>query len=358
MMIPNLSRLDLGRPTGAPLTRAMRRAQEQQMQMPRFRVRLPPDHAAELRNKRANYRAFEDDDDCADFETMLTFLEERHLPPLFYDESWRRRMWKYCYPDNAIVYDPYDDAAFQQLEDDMRSGLFNSDVYKRSMAAERELLEWLMEEDLDNLGDLLDAGHVHVGANLFERHISPHYYMANFEGGDAESLLAMAAKDVCSPEAVRFLLDRGADPNSELVHLGINVDLPMDGPGALAWNDINDHWCRAATVAVARSSDQSDGAFAAAHAADTAIKVEILTALANAGGEISEACRAYHGREGFETQFDACEVLFDAKERADRKRRWENVVALVGILSFWRRWTYRRGSRAAQRAAGSFFGGE
>ena len=331
MMIPNLSRLDLGRPTGAPLTRAMRRAQEQQMQTIRFRVRLPLDHDAELRNKRANYRAFEDDDDCADFETMLNFLEERHLPPLFNDESWRRRMWKYCYPDNAIVYDPYDDAAFQELEDDMKSGLFNSDVYKRSMAAERELLEWLMEHDLDSLGDLLDAGHVHVGANLFERHISPHYYMAQFEGGDAESLLAMAAKDVCLPEAVRFLLDRGADPNSELVHLGIDVDLPMDGPGALAWNDLNKNWCN-----------------------DTARKVAVLTALANAGGEISEACLAYHGREGFETQFDACEVLFDAKERANRKRRWENVVALVGILNFWRRWTYRPGSRAAQRVAGSF----
>ena len=146
MMIPNLSRLDLGRPTGAPLTRAMRRAQEQWMQTTRFRVRPRPKplgSAGALRDKRANYRAFEDDDDCSSFDTMLDFLiDEDGFPPLFYDESWRRRMWNFC--DGSIDSDEYmspdADDEFNELENSMRNDPRWNDM-RRPYAAERELLE-------------------------------------------------------------------------------------------------------------------------------------------------------------------------------------------------------------------------
>ena len=50
--------------------------------------------------------------------------------------------------------------------------------------------------------------------------------------GEAESLLSLAAKDACSPAAVRLLLDHGADPNGELVPRSFNGGyLPTCGPG-------------------------------------------------------------------------------------------------------------------------------
>ena len=46
---------------------------------------------------------------------------------------------------------------------------------------------------------------------------------------EAESLLSLAAKDACSPAAVRLLLDLGADPNGELVPRLLDDSLPMCG---------------------------------------------------------------------------------------------------------------------------------
>lgn len=266
------------------------------------------------------------------FAEMVDHLESipNGVHGLDIDPSWRKRMWMHC--DGSGKSDDFmsEDADEEFLE--LRNSMCLNDEWNlihRPCAAERELLEWLMEHDLSILEILLDDGLVSIG-DLFDPCTLE---WQSFSGGEAESLLAMAAKHVCSPAAVRMLLARGADPNSKLVHLlSFNDYLPTCGPGALAWNDVNRHWC-------------GDG--------DPVKKVEILTALGEAGGDMFDAWDAYDGRKRYEVEFAACGALFKtecARKRAKTKRRLETVVALVGIVSFWRRAAAAPDSRAARSA--------
>ena len=150
-------------------------------------------------------------------------------------------------------------------------------------------------------------------------------------GGEAESLLGIAAKKVCSPRAVRMLLDKGADPNTEFAHLTSNGgDLPTCGLGGLALNDIQGAW---------------EGSFED--------KMQILTMLTEAGGETFNAIQMYDGREAFKKELAVAHELFskecDRRSLAARTRL-ENVVALAGIVSFWRRAAAEPDSRAAKQA--------
>ena len=226
-------------------------------------------------------------------------------------------------PDNTS------DDAFETLAYEM---ITNEEWGHRPCDAQRCLLEWLMEHDLDGLRVLLDEGHVHVGDDLFEPCTME---WQSFSGGEPESLLAMAAKHVCSPAAVRLLLDRGADPNAELVHLSFNGGyLPTCGPGGLAWSDVRGYWL-------------------CGTAEDDAKRAAILTALSEAGGEMFDAWDAYDGREAFEGERDLCYQLFKAETKrreADFRQCLETIVAVLGIVSFWRRAAAAPDSKAAKAA--------
>ena len=97
-----------------------------------------------------------------------------------------------------------------------------------------------MQHDLECLRFLIREGLLHVGGDLFPPCTQEWQHDS---GSEAESLLSLAAKDACSPAAVRLLLDHGADPNGELVPRSFNGRyLPTCGPGALACLDVRGEW--------------------------------------------------------------------------------------------------------------------
>ena len=116
-----------------------------------------------------------------------------------------------------------------------------------------------------------------------------------------------------------------------LVSKNSKRDLPTCGPGALACLDVRGEW-----------------------PAFPADKLAILTALANAGGEMCDAWSEYQSdKEAHKAEFELCSKLFDAeiqRNQADARQRLETVVALVGIVSFWRRVAAAPDSKAAKAA--------
>ena len=261
------------------------------------------------------------------FNEMLDRVEEVRGRRVRDEPSWREKMWMYC--DGSASSDdfstPQADDAFEELEVEMRE----SDTFHLvPEGAERTLVAWLAKNDVDVLAVLIDEEWLSTGCNLYPPCMQEWQHDS---GGEAESLLCIAAKDVCSPRAVRMLLDKGADPNTEFAHLTFNGAYHQTcGPGGLALNDIQGAW---------------DGRF------DD--KMEILTMLAEAGGETFDAYMQYNNREAFKEEFAVASELFgneiDRNSHATRVRLG-NVVALVGIVSFWRRAAAAPGSIAARAA--------
>lgn len=248
---------------------------------------------------------------------------------LFAQKSWRSEMWSSCHlPVNKNrLMNAQADEAFEDLKERMCDDWM---VGVDTCAAVRAMVMWLMGHDLDGLMFLLRNGHLHVGNDLFP---SCTQEWQSLEGGEAESLLSLAAKDACSPAAVRLLLDHGADPNCVMVPISHNGGyLPECGPGALACLDVRGEWMSNFTEK----------------------KLAILTALGNAGGEMCDAWSQYERHnDTHKAEFDLCSKLFDdeiERTRANARQRLETVVALVGIVSFWRRVAAAPKSKAAKAA--------
>jgi hypothetical protein len=302
-----------------------------------FRVRPWPivlGGSRDLALKRAKHPTPAADNHCASFAEMVDHLESTKngaVHRLDLRPSWRERLWMHCEgsgESNDFMSEDADDE-FLDLHDEMR---LNDEwnLGHRPRAAERELLEWLMEHDLSSLEILLDDGFVGIG-DIFDPCTLE---WQSFGGGEPESLLAMAAKHVCVPEAVCMLLARGADPNSGLVHLSFNGGyLPTCGPGGLAVNDVDRHWC------------------------DGPKKLQILTALGEAGGEMLDAALAYHDRDDYAEELKVCDELYalERKRReTDVRQCLETIVAALGIVNFWRRVAAAPDSKAMKHAAKRF----
>ena len=301
---------------------------------PLFRVRAPPGptpSSLTAMQKPCTPTLGELEDSFVERLEMLERELDLDVPE---EPSFRKRLWPHL--DGSSESDNFlsvaaDDEVARFLEDP-----YEYSGYGEYFWPDRLLVEWLMEHRLDGLELLLDEEMLHVGDQLFQPHQEECHW--GHVGGASQSLLAIASRDVCSPAAVRMLLSRGADPNGELWHLSFNeAYYPTSGPGALAYMDKLYVW---------------DGPVDA--------KIEILTALGNAGGEMCRAYDAYNGAialprcsRDFERELRACEALFDQelKRNAQRVRtRLENVVALNGIVSFWRRAAAAPGSKAARAA--------
>lgn len=280
-------------------------------------------------------------DPVHDFEGLLERLEKYiTMRPgvnctfdLFAQESWRSQMWSSCHTpvDKDQLMNAEADVAFADLKERMSS--FDHPVGWRvgedTYAAVRQMVMWLMEHDLDGLRFLIREGPLHVGNDLFPP--CTQEWHSHFVG-EAESLLSLASKNLCSPAAVQMLLDHGADPNGELAPRSFNGGyLPTCGPGALACLDVCGEW-----------TNKTDD------------KLAILTALANAGGEMCNAWSEYQSdKEAHKAEFDLCSKLYYAeiqRTQADARQRLETVVALVGIVSFWRSVAAAPDSKAAKAA--------
>ena len=165
-------------------------------------------------------------DPVHDFEGLLERIEKYITKrtgvkcnfDLFAQESWRSQMWSSCHMpvDEHQLMNAQADAAFADLKEMMCDEWV---VEQDACAAVRQMVMWLMEHDLDGLRFLIREGPLHVGDDLFPP-CTREWQSCGV--GEAESLLSLATKDVCSPAAVRLLLDHGADPNGELVPRSFN----------------------------------------------------------------------------------------------------------------------------------------
>lgn len=258
---------------------------------------------------------------------------------LFEETSWRSQMWSYTLLEG---YDEEDEdefvvdlvnGAFKDLEAIMCTASYTTVLAADKCACVRAVVVWLMKHDLDGLMFLLHQGLLHVGNDLFLP--CPRTTSAI---GKAESLLSLAAKDACSPAAVKMLLAYGANPNGKMTpRVSDSGMFQTCGPGGLACMDRTEKWCIGVND-----------------------KIEILTALAEAGGEMMNAVEEYleapdwtfrHAEH--KAEYDVCDALWGAelaRKTARGKQRFETVVALVGIISFWRRAAAAPDSKAAKAA--------
>ena len=129
------------------------------------------------------------------------------------------------------------------------------------------------------------------------------------------SLLGLAVFDAQSPEAVKMLLRRGANPNGLLNHKPCAIMGGEFGTEALAFSVE----VRGKVLAALLEGGADPGGFLATTIQPTAVEDAVLTA--------------------------ACE-----RASARARQRWRNVVAAVGIVACWRRLAAEPGSKAAAAA--------
>ena len=257
---------------------------------------------------------------------------------LFAQETWRLQVWRGCVLDldEDDLCNAQADTAFMDLKGRM------CNATPRHCYAVREMVVWLMKHDLDALKFLLQQGQLHVGNHLF-----PQYKKTgSMSLGEAESLLGIAIRDAHSPAAVVMLLEYGADPNGEFAPRTENPhNLPTCGTGALA------------SLSVQGIIEGANSNAPPTYPVILKDKLAIYTALANAGAKMCDSFTELKWRNEMPTttkeekaEFELCSKLFDVeiqREKAYARQRFETVVALVGIISFWRRCAALPDSKAA-----------
>ena len=257
-------------------------------------------------------------------------METRLDLDLFADESWREHMHIFCHDGYPRARET-EDEAFARLKEAMDDTEW--DDPDEPFQAIRLLVEWALKYRIDGIAALLYADMLHVGRRLFPQ-VSSGSHSPGFR---SRSLMAIAARDVCSPEAVDFLLSRGADPEAEMYEGGWPE--PTSGPGSLAIRDVAGDWKGSSTD-----------------------KAAIIRSLCLAGADAYLPYEKYHAAwcdckleypGVWKRQMDACWALCEeqaAKRARDTRVKIGNMVALIGIVSFWRRLAAAPGSAAAKKA--------
>ena len=263
-----------------------------------------------------------------------------------------RMLWRHCYGYGvddlfgAEVDDPIDDEILADAVL-LRSGHMPEDHPRReraitvNMAFERvfrnmhmgwgeweeplsaihALAVWLCAHRVDGLEAMLDADLFNVGDWLFNNM------------GDVQprtvSLLAIAAIDACSPEAVALLLSRGACPHANVPYEDLCASKEAAGMEGLANLDVAGLWCGSECA-----------------------KMRILCLFSEHGGYALGAETIYHDAGNMNASYK-CKALFqDQLDRASdtARARWHGVMARVAIVSFWRRAAAAPDSKAAKAA--------
>ena len=227
----------------------------------------------------------------------------------------------------VIEFDPHDGKYSMAME---------TDETGRPVFPElRNLLLWLLEHRPSGIRALLSVGLIHLGGDLF-----PRCYLIDgtYTPSIPTSLLGMATMDLCSPAATEFLLTQGASPDVVLYPIAFDGDYaPTQGCGGLAIADVRDEWCF-------RESTNAD-------------KLRILELLMEYGDDGHDALTEYNDHPRFKEMYDRCLTIWATewdRKSNERRQRLETVVALTGIISFWRRITNEDGSKAMRKAAKRF----
>ena len=277
------------------------------------------------------------------FHLHRRVMETRLGFDLFADVSWRNHVRTFAFDEDerdeggegdegnggANLEGEEADGLFYDLRDEMDSGDWVRFMGQPFLDL-RLLVEWALKHRVDGISALLDADMLHVGSHLFPRMRTGW----NPRPVRSRSLMAIAAYDVCSPAAVDLLLSRGADPDACMCEEGA---APTFGPPALAWQDVAGEW----------EGERED-------------KAAIIRSLCR-GGACVGAPHVMYGqtadpempRSGWEEEHAMCWALYQAQAAQrvrDTRIKVGNLIALVGIVSFWRRVAAAPGSRAAKRA--------
>jgi hypothetical protein len=221
----------------------------------------------------------------------------------------------------TMFYDGLETQWFDEDEVDRTRPHWNGLV---EFAPIRMLFVFLMRHELVGLGHLINSKHTHVGSDLFQwaKHLS-------FLDGCRTSLLGIAIFDAQAPDAVLMLLKKGANPNDVL-----NLYACAMMGGRLGVEAVLD-----------KSRDAPE--ICGTEKAITCVK-HMLEYGVDPGAAL---CEIYD--EGYPT----LEPVLDKALKAQRQRirqRFSNVVAIVGIVAFWRRVASAPDSRAAQGASKRF----
>ena len=146
-------------------------------------------------------------------------------------------------------------------------------------------------------------------------------FISHASTGCRTSLLGLAVFDAQSPEAVKMLLRRGANPNGLLNHKPCSIMGGECGTEALSLsaNLFDSKEVRGQVLAALLEGGADPGGFLATTIEPTEAEHAALTA----------ACK---------------------RASARAKQRWRNIVAAVGIVAFWRRLAAEPDSKAARAA--------
>ena len=281
--------------------------------------------------------------DCRDLPQFTTDSAKRYKPKC---HKKSRELWQqlgfagyhYERPDDYAFIEFLEESLGEVLEYDPDDVKYSEETDSRGRPVFpelRNLLLWLLEHRPSGIRALLDAGMIHVGGDLFPLC----YYMDGmYTPSLPTSLLGMATIELCSPAATELVLSMGASPDDVLYPIAFQGDYaPTQGCGGLAIADVRDEWCF-------RESTNAD-------------KLRILELLMEYGDDGHDALTQYENRPRFKEMYDRCLTIW-AKEwdrkSSERRQRLETVVALTGIISFWRRITNELDSKAMRKAAKRF----
>ena len=246
--------------------------------------------------------------------------------------------YHYKRPDDYAFIEFLEESLGEVLEYDPDDVKYSEETDSRGRPVFPELrnfLLWLLEHRPSGIRALLDAGMLHLGGDLFPR---CYLFDGTYTPSIPTSLLGMATMDLCSPAATEFILSMGASPNVVLFPIAFEGDYaPTQGCGGLAIADVRDEWCF-------RESTNAD-------------KLRILELLMEYGDDGHDAVMQYDGRPRFKEMYDRCLTIWATewdRKSNERRQRLETVVALTGIISFWRRITNEPDSKAMRKAAKRF----
>ena len=171
----------------------------------------------------------------------------------------------------------------------------------------------------------------------------------------------MATLELCNATATEFLLKMGANPKDLLYVRGVPGAEPMaqiEGCIGLAAVDVRGDW--APFEELREQKRQLTGSTWPLSEADVrAEKLRILELLMDYDSSLDgmQVAAQYKDHPEFTEMYEECVQIWrrlEARKRMERRHRFETVIALTGIVSFWKHVTYEPESEAMRKAAKRF----